>query len=108
MLEIVLGIDYVIFISILSGKLPAEQGKRVRTVGLGLAMFMRVLLLLSLSWIIKLTDPIVTFVGEELSGRDFILLGGGLFLLAKSTYEIHEKLEAREGHANVKVAPSFA
>jgi predicted tellurium resistance membrane protein TerC len=107
-LEIVLGIDNVVFISILTGKLPEEHRKRARTIGLSLAMVMRVLLLLSLSWIIKLTDPIVTIIGEELSGRDFILLGGGLFLLAKSTYEIHEKLEAREGHANIKVAPSFA
>ena len=107
-LEIVLGIDNVVFISILTGKLPADLQKRARTIGLSLAMIMRVLLLLSLSWIIKLTDPIVTLIGEELSGRDLILIGGGLFLLAKSTYEIHEKLEAREGHANVKVAPSFA
>jgi predicted tellurium resistance membrane protein TerC len=108
MLEIVLGIDNVIFISILSGKLPVDQRARARTVGLALAMIMRVLLLLSLSVIIKLTDPIFEIFGEELSGRDLILLGGGLFLLAKSTYEIHEKLEAREGHANQRIAPTFA
>jgi predicted tellurium resistance membrane protein TerC len=107
MLEIVLGIDNIVFISILTGKLPPELRKRGRTIGLSLAMVMRILLLLSLSWIIKLTDPIVTIVGEELSGRDFILLGGGLFLLAKSTYEIHEKLEAREGHANLQGGASF-
>jgi predicted tellurium resistance membrane protein TerC len=107
MLEIVLGIDNVVFISILTGKLPLELRRRARTIGLSLAMGMRVLLLLSISWIIKLTDPIISVFGEELSGRDLILLGGGLFLLAKSTYEIHEKLEAREGHANLHGAPSF-
>ncbi len=106
-LEIVLGVDNVVFISILTGKLPVEMRKRARTIGLSLAMIMRILLLLSLSWIIKLTDPIFTILHEEISGRDLILLIGGLFLLAKSTYEIHEKLEAREGHSNIKVAPSF-
>jgi predicted tellurium resistance membrane protein TerC len=106
-LEIVLGIDNVVFISILTGKLPPELRKRARTIGLSLAMIMRIPLLLSLSWIIKLTDPILTIAGEELSGRDLILLIGGLFLLAKSTYEIHEKLEAREGHSNIQGAPSF-
>lgn len=91
-LEIVLGIDNVIFISILAGKLPAEQQKRARNVGLGLAMGMRILLLLSLAWIIKLTDPLFEIFNEEISGRDLILLLGGGFLLAKSTFEIHEKL----------------
>jgi predicted tellurium resistance membrane protein TerC len=107
LLEIVLGIDNIVFISILTGKLPMELRKRAPTIGLSLAMVMRVLLLLSLSWIIKLTAPIFTIFGEELSGRDLILLFGGLFLLAKSTYEIHEKLEAREGHSNLTGAPSF-
>jgi predicted tellurium resistance membrane protein TerC len=106
-LEIVLGIDNIVFISILTGKLPPALRKRGRNIGLGLAMLMRILLLLSISVIIKLTDPILDIAGEELSGRDLILIGGGLFLLAKSTYEIHEKLEAREGHANIGGAPSF-
>ena len=93
-LEIVLGVDNIVFISILAGKLPVDQRARARTVGLTLAMFTRIMLLFSLSWIIKLTEPIVTIAGEELSGRDFIFLIGGLFLLGKSTWEIHEKLEA--------------
>jgi predicted tellurium resistance membrane protein TerC len=107
-LEIVLGIDNVVFISILAGKLPQSQQKRARTVGLAIAMGGRILLLLSISVIIKLTDPIFTLFDEALSGRDLILLGGGLFLLAKSTFEIHEKLEGHEGHASARVAPSFA
>jgi len=106
-LEIVLGIDNIIFISILSGKLPEEQQPRARTVGLGAAMVMRILLLLSIAWIIKLTAPLFTLVGQEISGRDLILLGGGLFLLAKATYEIHDKLEGVEGHGSAKVAASF-
>ena len=107
-LEIVLGIDNIVFISILSGKLPAEQQDRARTLGLGLAMFSRILLLLSISVIIKLTEPIFTVLDEEFSGRDIILLIGGLFLLAKSTWEIHEKLEGHEGHTSTRVPPSFA
>jgi predicted tellurium resistance membrane protein TerC len=107
-LEIVLGIDNVVFISILAGKLPREQQARARTVGLGVAMISRILLLLSISVIIELTEPIFTVFEEEFSGRDIILLGGGLFLLGKSTFEIHDKLEGREGHASAKVAPSFA
>jgi predicted tellurium resistance membrane protein TerC len=106
-LEIVLGIDNIVFISILAGKLPVGQRARARTLGLSLAMGTRILLLLSISWIIRLTEPIVTIAGEELSGRDLILLAGGLFLLAKSTFEIHEKLEGVEGHVSVRVAPSF-
>jgi predicted tellurium resistance membrane protein TerC len=106
-LEIVLGIDNVVFISILAGKLPHSQQARARTVGLGLAMFSRILLLLSIAWIIRLTRPIFTLLGEEFSGRDLILLAGGLFLLAKSTFEIHEKLEGVEGRSSVRVAPSF-
>ena len=107
-LEIVLGVDNVIFISILSGKLPEHQQKRARRLGLLAAMVTRVLLLFSLAWISKLTAPLFTFVGNEISGRDLILILGGLFLLAKSTYEIHDKLEGEEGHASKKVAASFA
>jgi predicted tellurium resistance membrane protein TerC len=106
-LEIVLGIDNVVFISILAGKLPLAQRARARTVGLSVAMFSRILLLLSISVIIKLKDPLVTILDEELSGRDLILLIGGLFLLAKSTFEIHDKLEGVEGHSSARVAPSF-
>lgn len=107
-LEIVLGVDNVIFISILSGKLPADQQKRARTLGLALAMGTRILLLVSIAWIIKLTEPIFEIFDEEFSGRDIILLLGGAFLLAKSTFEIHEKLEGAEGHSSARVAPSFA
>jgi predicted tellurium resistance membrane protein TerC len=106
-LEVVLGIDNVVFISILAGKLPAAEQKRARTVGLALAMFSRIVLLLSISVIIRLTEPIFTVLGEEISGRDIILLAGGLFLLGKSTFEIHDKLEGREGHVSARVAPSF-
>ena len=107
-LEIVLGIDNVIFISILAGKLPKGQQRRARRVGLGLAMITRILLLMSLAWIIRLTAPLFTVVGKEISGRDLILIGGGLFLLAKATYEIHDKLEGEEGHASAKVRAKFA
>jgi len=94
-LEIVLGIDNVIFISILSGKLRAEQQKKARLTGLAAAMIMRILLLLSLAWIVKLTKPLFTVLGAEISGRDLILLGGGLFLIFKSTWEIYDKLEVQ-------------
>src|SRR5687768_9405702 len=97
-LEIVLGIDNVIFISILASKLPAEQQSRARQLGLGAALLTRILLLLSLSWIIQLTAPLFTVLGQSVSGRDLILLLGGLFLLAKATHEIHERLEGEEGH----------
>ena len=107
-LEIVLGVDNVIFISILSGKLPADQQPRARRLGLLGAMVTRVMLLFSLAWIIRLTEPWFRIVGQEISGRDLILIGGGLFLLAKSTYEIHDKLEGEEGHASNRVAASFA
>ena len=106
-LEIVLGIDNIIFISILSGKLPAEQQPRARFIGLGLALFIRVLLLFSLSWVIGLTAPLFTVVRQEISGRDLILLAGGLFLLGKATFEIHENLEGEEGHASRGVRASF-
>ena len=95
-LEIVLGIDNIIFISILSSKLPADQQARARVVGLGAAMVMRVLLLFTISWVIGLTEPIFGILGMEVSGRDLILLGGGLFLLGKSTLEIHHRLEGDE------------
>lgn len=98
-LEIVLGIDNIIFISILAGKLPAHQQERARLVGLGLAMFMRIGLLFSLAWLMGLTRPFFSVLGNEISGRDLILIAGGLFLLAKSTMEIHGKLEGEEGHA---------
>jgi predicted tellurium resistance membrane protein TerC len=103
-LELVLGIDNIIFISILAGKLPQNQQARARTVGLAIAMLMRVALLFSISWIIRLTAPLFAVLGEEISGRDLILLGGGLFLLAKSTFEIHERLEGEEGHASASNA----
>lgn len=106
-LELVLGIDNVIFISILSSKLPADQQKKARTVGLTLAVVTRILLLLSLSWVIGLTAPLFSVFEHEISGRDLILLIGGLFLIAKSTHEIHQKLEAHEEAKAGKVAASF-
>jgi predicted tellurium resistance membrane protein TerC len=95
-LEIVLGIDNIIFISVVTSRLPRSQQARARTIGLGLALGMRTALLLALSWVIGLTAPLFTIVGYELSGRDLILVGGGLFLLAKATTEIHEGLEGGE------------
>jgi predicted tellurium resistance membrane protein TerC len=106
-LEIVLGIDNIIFISILSGKLPKEQQKKGRLVGLSLAMITRILLLFSISLIVKLTEPFFTIFEIGISGRDLILILGGLFLLAKSTMEIHSKLEGEEEHHDVKVKASF-
>jgi predicted tellurium resistance membrane protein TerC len=107
-LEVVLGVDNIIFISILAGKLPRDQQDKARFVGLALAMFMRIALLASIAWIARLTAPLFTVIGQEISGRDLILLGGGLFLLGKATYEIHDKLEGEEGHAEARVAASFA
>ena len=106
-LEIVLGIDNVVFISILAGKLPASQQAKARYIGLGLAMVMRIILLFSISWVIGLTAPLFTIFQEEISGRDLILVVGGLFLIAKSTHEIHQKLEGDEGHSSAQVAPTF-
>ncbi|MGD8458475.1 MAG: TerC family protein [Anaerolineales bacterium] len=106
-LEIVLGIDNIVFITILADKLPMEQRKRARQTGLLLAMLMRILLLLSLAWLIGLTTPLFTIFGLGISGRDLILLIGGLFLLGKSTYEIHDKLEGVEGHSSAKVRAKF-
>jgi predicted tellurium resistance membrane protein TerC len=106
-LEVVLGVDNVIFISILAGKLRPDQQARARRVGLMAAMVMRILLLFSLAWIVRLTAPLFSVLGQEISGRDLILLGGGLFLIAKATIEIHEKLEGVEGERSARVAPSF-
>jgi len=106
-LEVVLGIDNIIFISILSGRLPQAQQPKARRLGLAVAMVSRILLLLSLSWIMRLTAPLFSIAGFELSGRDLILIIGGLFLLAKSTHEIHTKLEGEEGEVSRRVAPSF-
>lgn len=106
-LELVLGVDNVIFISILAGKLPVADQQRARTTGILLAVVTRLLLLFSLSWIIKLEDPIFGIMGFSFSGRDMILLAGGVFLIWKSTREIHDKLEGEEGHASARVHPSF-
>lgn len=106
-LELVLGVDNVIFISILASKLPKEQQARARTTGIALAVITRILLLLSLSFIVGLTQPLVTVAGFELSGRDLVLLVGGLFLIVKSVQEIHQKLEGEEGHTSKRVAASF-
>lgn len=106
-LEIVLGIDNIVFISILAGKLPKNEQKRARTLGLSLAMLTRIVLLLSLTWMMHLTKPLFSVFGSEISGRDIILILGGLFLLGKSTYEIHERLEGEEGNSSARIAPSF-
>lgn len=106
-LELVLGVDNVIFISILSGKLPASQQARARTLGISLAIITRILLLFSLSWIMSLTAPLFSVLNYEITGRDLILILGGLFLIAKSTHEIHQKLEGIEGHSSARIAPSF-
>jgi len=107
-LEIVLGIDNIIFISILTGKLPEHQREKAQKIGLGLAMITRIMLLFSLAWIMKLTNPFFHIMGHGVSGRDLILIVGGLFLLAKSTMEIHDKLEGEEHHADGgKAAVSF-
>jgi predicted tellurium resistance membrane protein TerC len=107
-LEIVLGVDNIIFISILSGKLPPARQPMARRVGLLLAMGTRILLLFSLAWVVKLTAPLFALWGHEISGRDLILILGGLFLLAKSTHEIHSRLEGDEGEASAGAASSFA
>ncbi|HEY7530799.1 MAG TPA: TerC family protein [Gemmatimonadota bacterium] len=106
-LEIVLGVDNVIFISILAGKLPRDQRAKARTLGLGLALITRILLLLSLSWMIRLTSPLFGVLGNEISGRDLILILGGLFLIGKSTHEIHDRLEGEEGTSSRAAAASF-
>ncbi|MEW6241181.1 MAG: TerC family protein, partial [Chloroflexota bacterium] len=109
-LELVLGVDNVIFISILAGKLPPADQPRARRTGIMLAVITRILLLLSLSWIIGLEEPIIhdiPLLNVDISGRDLVLLAGGIFLLWKSTREIHDKLEGEQGHASAKVAASF-
>lgn len=107
-LEIVLGIDNIIFISILVGRLPAEQREKARRIGLGLAMFARLALLFSLFWVMGLIEPLFSVFGNEISGRDCILILGGLFLLAKSTHEIHASLELDEPGAPKVATASFA
>lgn len=107
LLELVLGIDNVIFISILSGKLPPAQQAKARYVGLGLALGIRILLLMSLSWVIGLVEPLFTVWGKGFSGKDLVLLIGGLFLIAKSTHEIHGSLEGEEGHGSKKTYSGF-
>ena len=112
LLEVVLGIDNIIFISILSSKLPAHEQGKARKVGLGLALITRILLLCGIAWVAKLDQPFwkATLLGRDLSlsWRDVVLIVGGLFLLAKSTYEIHEKLEGEDGEKSTRVGPSFA
>jgi predicted tellurium resistance membrane protein TerC len=106
-LEVVLGVDNVIFISVLSGKLRLEEQPRARRIGLIAAMGMRILLLMSLAWIIRLKEPLFTVLDQRFSGRDLILIFGGVFLLAKATLEIHDRLEGEEGHGSSRVAASF-
>ena len=106
-LEIVLGIDNIIFISIQAGKLPPHQQEKARIVGLGLAMFIRIALLFSLTWLMGLTSPLFSVLNNEISGRDIILISGGLFLLWKSTMEIHEKLEGEEGLSSARAGATF-
>ncbi|HXJ76135.1 MAG TPA: TerC family protein [Candidatus Dormibacteraeota bacterium] len=107
-LEVVLGIDNIVFISILASKLPPEQQPRARTVGLGLALITRVLLLCALAWMVKLTQPLFQVFDHGVSGRDLILIAGGIFLLFKATREIHEKLEGEDGAVTRKLPPKFA
>lgn len=107
-LELVLGIDNIVFISILAGKLPSSQQNKARLIGLGLAMLMRILLLFSVVWLIRLTAPLFTVLGNEISGRDMILIAGGLFLLGKSTHEIHGKLEGDRRRVLGMIPPSFS
>ena len=106
-LEIVLGIDNIIFISILAEKLPEDQVERGRQIGLFMAMITRILLLLSLAWLIRLSAPLIEVLGHTFSGRDLILIAGGLFLLGKSTVEIHDKLEAKEVQSSVQARATF-
>jgi predicted tellurium resistance membrane protein TerC len=108
LLEVVLGIDNIVFISILTGKLPKEQRPRAWRIGLSLAMLMRIGLLLSLSWVMGLTSPLMNLLGQDISGRDLILLLGGLFLVGKATWEIHDKLEGGGEHGPGRAAASFA
>ena len=106
-LEIILGIDNIIFISILAGKLPADRQPKARTVGLAAAMLTRILLLFSITWMMRLTEPLFTIFNNDISGRDIILIIGGLFLLGKATFEIHEKLEGEEHNRSASARVSF-
>jgi predicted tellurium resistance membrane protein TerC len=108
LLEIVLGVDNIVFLSILSSRLPRDQQPKARFIGLAAAMLMRLALLLSLSWVIGLTAPLFSIFGKEISGRDLVLIVGGLFLIAKATHEIHQRLEGEEGHSAARVVPTFA
>jgi predicted tellurium resistance membrane protein TerC len=108
LLEIVLGIDNIVFISILAGKLPPQQRNRARVVGLALALITRILLLLTISWIMRLTTPLFTTFGQGVSGRDLILIAGGLFLIAKSTHEMHNRLEGEDERDAARAGASFA
>jgi predicted tellurium resistance membrane protein TerC len=107
-LEIVLGIDNIVFVSILAGKLPEDQEDLGRQVGLIMAMVTRILLLFSLNWLTNLTNPLFEVLNHGISGRDLIMFSGGLFLLGKSTFEIHERLEGEEGHASQEVEPRLS
>ncbi len=107
-LEIVLGIDNIVFIAVITGRLHPDRQAKVRRVGLGLAMFMRIALLLTISLIMRFSEPLFTVAGHPLSGRDLVLLAGGLFLLGKATFEIHEKIEEHAGPDSAKPASSFA
>ena len=107
-LEIVLGIDNLVFISILASKLPAHQQAKARQVGLALALVTRILLLCALAWLVRLTTPLFEILSHKISGRDLILIAGGLFLLGKATHEIHEKLEGEDGEVTRKLVPKFA
>lgn len=104
LMEVVLGIDNIIFISIIAGKLPIEQQEKARRIGLMLALLIRIALLFSISWIVSLKEPFITVMGHGFSGRDIVLLLGGLFLMAKSTSEIHGKINAEEHHSNPNIA----
>jgi predicted tellurium resistance membrane protein TerC len=108
LLEIVLGIDNIVFISILSGKLPPAQQANARRVGLALAMVTRILLLIGLAWMVRLKRPLFTVFSQEVAGRDLILLAGGLFLLGKATHEIHGRLEGEDGAVTSKIVPRFS
>jgi predicted tellurium resistance membrane protein TerC len=107
-LEVILGVDNVIFISILASKLPKEEQDRARVIGLSLAALTRILFLLSVAWIMALKRPLFALLGHEVTGKDLVLIAGGLFLIYKSVKEIHERLEGESGHAVKRVAPSFA
>ena len=108
LLEVVLGIDNIVFLTIMAGKLPEAQRGVARRVGLLLAMGMRILLLLGIAWIVRLTSPLFTVFDNGISGRDLILIAGGLFLLAKSTHEIHHRLEGSVGEKSARAIPTLA